>query len=85
MTGIKSRRRATPDSVVNVVSMTFVPSRYRRLASNGIAGRIAKKPPFSASRMRPKIDSESKRGQQSQSIDPPREMSATDRVQPTTA
>jgi hypothetical protein len=33
----------------------------------------------------PKIGAESNRGQQSQSIDPPREISATDRVQPMAA
>jgi hypothetical protein len=32
--------------------------------------------------MRAKIDCESNRGQQSQSIDPPREISAAERVQP---
>jgi hypothetical protein len=46
---------------------------------------MAKKPPLSMSRRRPKIDGESKRGQHNQSIEPPRETSATERVQPMAA
>jgi hypothetical protein len=32
--------RTTPESVVNVVSSTSVPGRYRRALVNGSAGRI---------------------------------------------
>ena len=85
MTGIRSSSFAVPELVVKVVSMTLVPSRYWRFASCSIAGWMAKKPPLSTSRRRPKIDGESNRGQQSQSIEPPRETSATERVQPMAA
>jgi len=43
---------------------------------------MAKKPPRRKSRMRANTDGESNCGQQSQSIDPWREISAAERVQP---
>jgi hypothetical protein len=46
---------------------------------------MLKWPPRFSSRRRAKIDGESKRGQHSQSIDPSREMRATERVSPMTA
>ena len=46
---------------------------------------MAKKPPLSMSSRRPKIDGESKRGQQSQSMEPRREISAIERVSPMAA
>lgn len=47
-----------------------------------MAGVTEKNPPRCQSRMRAKTDGASKRGQASQSIDPAREISAADRVQP---
>jgi hypothetical protein len=66
--------------LVNVVSSTIEPSRYRRVESNGVpsAGRIDQWPAAS-SRMRPKTDGESKRGRHNQSIEPSRLTSALDR------
>jgi hypothetical protein len=67
---IASVTRTAPEAVVKVVSRTFVPSSYRRSASNGSSGQSSKTPPRSASRSRPKTDGESTFGRQSQSIEP---------------
>ena len=86
MTGMRSRvcRAAARDLVVNVVSTTWC------RGSIGAAIRLVRRMDREAAALfevekRPKIDGESNLGQQSQSIEPPRETSATERVQPMAA
>src|SRR5205085_1519867 len=78
-TTIPSVTRRGPDSVVQIVSTTADPGRYRwndvRLAS----GRMEKDPPEPGSMRRPKTGAESNRGAHSQSIEPSCEHSAAAR------
>ena len=62
---------------MKVVSSTSVPGRYRRSVVNGSAGRIDQCP-ASGSRIRENRAGLSKRGRQSQSIDPYRSTRAAE-------
>jgi hypothetical protein len=74
--------RTDPPAVVNVVSRTFVPGRYRRFDSKGSSGARAKRPPRSASSSDANTLPESRSGRQSQSTEPSRATSATVRPSP---
>ena len=82
ITGIRSVRRTSPSAVVNVVTSTFDSSSYARVTVNGAVGAIEKCPPAPRSSSAANSDGLSKRGQQSQSIDPDRPTSAADRPFP---
>jgi hypothetical protein len=75
--GMKSMTVTAPVSVSYSVSSTSVPSTYRREMRCGSSAGASNQRPFWALPSRAaKHAPESKRGQQSQSIDPAREMSA---------
>jgi len=78
---MRSVNKREPVCVLNLVSKTFVLSTYRRSVLNGAVGAIRQWPAWGSSRA-PNIDGLSKRGQQSQSIDPSREISAAERQSP---
>ncbi len=83
--GMKSKTRTVPSSVFQVVSSTIVSWRYRRVGSPPPTGATSQRPlsgvPSSAAKQAP----ESKRGKQSQSIEPPRSTSAADCRSPISA
>jgi hypothetical protein len=68
--------------VVNVVSRTFVPGRYRRDDSKGSTGLTSNEPPRPASRIAPQTLGESKFGRHSQSMAPSAATSAQVRPSP---
>ena len=73
-----SIRRARPPAVVNVVSSTSESPRYARAHAVAPRGVIAKWPPRSQSRMRPKQLERSKRVRHAQSTLPSRDTRAAE-------
>lgn len=76
--------RTCPPSVVNVVSSTLVPGRYRRSARYGTAGQMVKLPPVSGSSRAANTGGASIAGTAHQSIAPSAATSASDRPSPMT-
>ena len=74
-----------PVAVVNVVSSTLVPGRYRRVDSKSLTGCSSIRPPFSPSSSAAKTGGESRLGMGSQSTVPERSISATVRPSPNAA
>ena len=77
--------RTAPDAVRNVVTSTFDPSSYCRVASNGPVGSSRIEPPRSGSRIRAQTEGESTSGRHSQSIEPSSATKATVRPSPIAA
>ena len=78
-TAIASVIVTEPWAVVNVVSSSRVSSTYRRVVSNGhLSAGVIDQCPAASSRIRPNTDGLSKRGKQSQSIEPSRLTSAAE-------
>ena len=74
--GMQSYTSATPSGVTKRVIRTFVSGTYIwRVAASPVAP-ILKRPPLRSSRIAANSDGESKRGRQSQSIEPFRPTSA---------
>jgi hypothetical protein len=78
----RSVRTAVPLAVRNDVRRTFVSPTYARSIVAAPSVRMLQAPPSAGSRRRAKIDGLSNCGQQSQSIEPSRETSATLRLSP---
>jgi hypothetical protein len=75
--GMQSVSTTTPSSVSSSVSRTSVPGRYRRrTARTGTVGAICHRPCSTVPRSAAKQAAESKRGMQSQSMEPSRPTSA---------
>ena len=83
--GMKSVSRTSPPGVEKRVSRTLVSGAYQRSAPIMPAGAMRKRPPSRASSSAPKSEGLSNPGQQSQSTEPPREISAAERESPTSA
>ena len=82
---MKSVSASSPSGEENRVRSTLVSPTYSRSTRNVPRGAIAKRPPRSSSRMAAKREGLSNCGQQSQSTDPAREISAADLPSPTIA
>jgi hypothetical protein len=74
--GMKSMSTATPVGVSKVVSRMSVPDRYWRRLDQTPSGAISQRPCSALPSKAAKHAGESNRGQQSQSIEPPRLTSA---------
>src|SRR5437667_7525373 len=85
VTAMKSVSTIFPDPVANAVSRTLVLSVYRRETDESLDGQMLQCPPIFESTSAPKMEALSKRGQQSQSIEPRLEIKAADLPSPMTA